>query len=53
MIGQNVIPRSYDPLADTLDAGSIDAKLDEIRDRVRGSVAAMPPHREVVDALHA
>lgn len=51
MIGQNLIPRSYDPLADTLDAGAIDAKLDDIRERVRSSVAAMPAHREVVGAL--
>jgi tryptophan halogenase len=53
MMSQNLVPRSYDPLADTLDAAQVDARLAQIRERVRSSAAAMPLHREVVDALHA
>jgi tryptophan halogenase len=53
MMSQNLVPRSHDPLADTLDEARIDARLAEIRERVSLSAAAMPLHRDVVDALHA
>lgn len=44
MIGQNILPRSYDPIADTLDPQKIAANLDDIRNVMQRCVAAMPDH---------
>ncbi len=49
MIGQNIIPRSYDPIVDALDAHKIEARLDEIFDRTRRGVEAMPMHWDFID----
>ena len=49
MIGQNIIPRSYDPLTDTLDPQKIKANLDDIRDVVLRCAKAMPRHQEFID----
>jgi tryptophan halogenase len=50
MIGQNIVPRSYDPLVDSLDPHKIHNKLEELRTGIERSVAAMPAHW---DFLHA
>ena len=44
MVGQNIIPRRYDPLVDGLDSHRIQARLAELRSSVRECVEAMPPH---------
>jgi tryptophan halogenase len=46
MIGQNVVPRSYDPMTDGLDAAKVRARLDDLRARVRQCVEAMPTHHD-------
>jgi len=50
MIGQAIIPRSYDPLADSLDPAKIMANLDDIRSVVKRAVAAMPTHQAFIGA---
>jgi tryptophan halogenase len=44
MVGQNIIPRRYDPLVDGLDAQRVQSRLEELRAAVRDCVEAMPPH---------
>ena len=50
MIGQNIIPRGYDAIADTLDAAKVKANLDDMRNVVRQCAEAMPKHQEFIDA---
>ncbi len=49
MIGQNIVPHGYDPLADSLDPQKIKANLDDIRAVIRKCAAAMPSHQEFID----
>jgi len=49
MAGQNIVPRGYDALADTLDPQKIRANLDNMRDVVRRCAEAMPRHQEFID----
>jgi tryptophan halogenase len=49
MIGQNIVPRRYDPLVDSLDLHKIRSRLIELRTGIDQSVAAMPAHG---DFLH-
>ena len=44
MVGQNIIPRRYDPLVDGLDTRRIQSRLEELRCAVKECVEAMPPH---------
>ena len=53
MIGQNIIPRGYDPLADTLDPQKIMTNLDDIRSVISRSVNAMPTHGDFIAKLGA
>jgi tryptophan halogenase len=48
MIGQNVMPRSYDPMTDGLDAAKIKTRLDDLRIQVRQCVEAMPTHHDFI-----
>jgi tryptophan halogenase len=48
-VGQNIIPRSYDPMVDSLDPTKIQSKLGEIRESVRRCAAAMPSHQDFID----
>jgi tryptophan 7-halogenase len=50
MIGQNIVPRSYDPLVDSLDPHKIHSKLEELRTGIDQSVAAMRSHGEFLHA---
>lgn len=50
MIGQNIIPRRHDPLTDTLDAGRIKIKLDEIRATVKQCTETMPTHCAFIES---
>ena len=49
MIGQNIIPRGYDPMADGIDPQKIMANLDDIRAVVKKCADAMPRHQEFID----
>jgi tryptophan halogenase len=48
LVGQNIIPRRYDPMVDGLDSGKIQSKLDEVRDAVRRCADAMPSHEDFI-----
>jgi tryptophan halogenase len=50
MIGQGIIPRGYDPLADSLNPDKIAANLDDIRAVVKKAADAMPTHQGFIDA---
>jgi len=50
MIGQNIVPRRYDPLVDSVEQHKIHTRLEELRTGVERSVASMPAHW---DFLHA
>jgi tryptophan halogenase len=53
MVGQNIIPRRYDPLVDSLDPCRIQSKLDELRNGIRGCVECMPLHWDFVQGGRA
>ena len=48
MIGQNIVPRDYDPMTDSLDVKKIRTKLDDIRTSVKQCVEDMPPHKDFI-----
>jgi tryptophan 7-halogenase len=49
LVGQNIIPRHYDPMVDCLDPQKIQFKLDEIRTTIRRCADAMPFHQDFID----
>jgi tryptophan halogenase len=49
MMGQNIVPRGYDMLADTLEPEAVEAKLESIREVVQTCVAQMPSHQDFID----
>ena len=48
MLGQNILPASYDTLADRLDEAAVKRYLEHIRTTIRKTVDAMPTHREYI-----
>jgi len=48
-IGNNILPRGYDPMADILDPQMIKANLDDIRAVIARCVDAMPAHQDFID----
>mgnify|MGYP001597517932 CR=1 FL=1 len=48
LVGQNVIPETYDPLVDALDIDAIREKLHRIKTAIRQAVETMPEHREFI-----
>lgn len=50
MVGQNILPRRYDPLVDGLEVGKIQARLQELRTSIRDCVEAMPSHWDYIQA---
>ncbi len=48
MIGQNIVPRGYDPMTDSLDAAKVAQKLEAIRAQVKQCAEAMPDHRDFI-----
>ena len=50
MLGQNIVPQGYDPIADALDEKRVAAALDEIRTSYRDTAHAMPTHAEFIAA---
>jgi tryptophan halogenase len=49
MMGQNIVPRSYDPMTDSLNPDKIMSNLDSIRATVRRCADAMPAHQDFID----
>ncbi len=48
LFGQNIKPRSHDPLADQFDLDLIESKSADFEKRIAGAVAAMPSHSEMI-----
>ena len=49
LIGQKIIPRSYDPMVDCLDPTKIESKLTEIHAAIRRCTETMPLHQDFID----
>jgi tryptophan halogenase len=50
LIGQNVMPRDYDPLVDLMDVGVVEKNLKAMRMAMRQAAEAMPTHRDFIAA---
>jgi tryptophan halogenase len=48
LLGQNILPASYDTLADRLDVAAVKRYLEHIRSTIRKTVDAMPTHRHYI-----
>jgi tryptophan 7-halogenase len=48
LTGQNVMPRTYDPLVDAVDAQGIEQTLRRMREAIAGAAAQMPTHAEFI-----
>jgi len=46
--GQNIVPRGYDPMADTLDVAKVKASLDDIHAVIARCADAMPAHEAFI-----
>ena len=53
MVGQNIIPRRYDPLVDSLDAGKIHSRLEDLRADIKRCVESMPTHWDFIQGTRA
>lgn len=51
LLGQNVIPDSYDPLVDSMDETRVKAAMEHIADTFRALAERAPTHSEAVAAL--
>ena len=49
LLGQNIVPQSWDPLVDALDERALRSKLEQIRGAIRITVDGMPTHRAFID----
>jgi tryptophan halogenase len=49
LIGQNVLPSGYDPIADTLDPQQLQSNLQDIRAVIKRSAEAMPLHQDFIN----
>jgi tryptophan halogenase len=49
LVGQNIRPRSHDPLVDVLDEGDFRQRMARIKATISQSVDMMPPHREFIE----
>ncbi len=50
MIGQNILPRRYDPLVDSLDPHKIQSRLQELRTDINRCVESMPSHWDFIQS---
>jgi tryptophan halogenase len=53
MLGQNVWPDRYDPIADTLDEGKVASAIADMRQRYRHAADALPTQEEFLRAAGA
>jgi tryptophan halogenase len=49
LLGQNIVPRAYDPLVDGLDENALRIKLEQIRGAIRLTAQRLPTHREFIE----
>jgi tryptophan halogenase len=49
LTGQNILPRSYDPLVDGIDEAAVKRKLEQIRVAIKLTVEALPTHRAFIE----
>jgi tryptophan halogenase len=49
LIGQEVIPDSYDPLVDAVDMNAVRANFEKLRTRFRQAAESLPTHREFLN----
>ena len=52
-LGQQIMPRRYDPLVETLDAGEAGRRLSAFRQSIRRTAEAMPTHDAFLAQYHA
>lgn len=50
LIGQNVMPRHYDPLVDLMEVGVVERNLKAMRTAMRQAAEVMPSHRDFIAA---
>ena len=48
LMGQGLIPKSYDPLADAIDAATLEGAMRNMRETVRRTALALPTHAEFI-----
>ena len=53
MMGQGLMPRGYDPMADGIDPAKADLLLNELRSVVGNCAAYMPSHSTFLGGLYA
>ena len=49
LIGQNIIPRTYDPIADVLDVHETELRVDDVRNVIAACERTMPTHQQFID----
>jgi tryptophan halogenase len=49
-LGQNIVPRRFDPLAERLPAEEVAARLQQMRSTIREMAEAMPAHRSFLES---
>jgi tryptophan halogenase len=47
-LGQNVVPRSYDPIVSTLSQDEVTSSIESMRTAMEGAAARMPTHEELL-----
>ncbi len=52
-LGQNIVPRGWDPRAEAMDGDELGERLAQIRSRIAREAAAMPDHRDFLRASGA
>jgi tryptophan halogenase len=53
MLGQNVMPTGYDPMADIVDDETVAKQLNAMKEAVRNAAQAMPDHQDYLAKLVA
>ncbi len=53
MLGQNIVPEGYDPIADSMDEGRIAEAMEQLRQGYFQTAQAMPTHREFLARIMA
>jgi tryptophan halogenase len=49
LIGQGIVPDSYDPLVDAIDLNAVRANFEKLRTRFRQAAESLPTHRAFLD----
>jgi tryptophan halogenase len=53
LLGQNIEPQDYDPLADVLEVGEVRAALSHMKSLVQDAVGALPGHSQFIEQHRA